>query len=208
MRFLQVVDSLCKIRYFNNEQFNIFNKKSRSNGSFFLKCAKLQLAKSFAHFNGVCVEYNSLESVPYYADCKPLVEALGYQLVELRVFRTNGTIQIKAVVANKIDSQEQGIGINDCAKVHRVLLPRLEALLQSDDTYMEVTSPGTERHIKNAAEFAFFVGKYVKVYDTSASDWVQGKIASSTNTNLVLDIDGKEQIVSYDIIAKAKLLNI
>lgn len=154
------------------------------------------------------MEYNSLTQVQYYSDCEPVVSSLGYSLVELRIFRTNGTIQVRAVIAHSDSSVVEGIGVNDCAKVHRILLPRLEAILQSQDIYMEVTSPGTERLIKNAAEFVFFKGKYLKVYDVTISDWVSGKIVDVSETNIKLQIDEEERDIPLANIAKAKLLNI
>lgn len=154
------------------------------------------------------MEYKDLAEIPHYTDCEPIVRGLGYALVELRVFRTNGTVQVRAVIAHADTTDVSGIGVNDCAKVHRVLLPRLEALLQSPDIYMEVTSPGTERLIKNAAEFVFFKDKYVKVYDTAQSDWVSGKIVALTANELTLDINGTERGFPLEKIAKAKLLNV
>ena len=153
------------------------------------------------------MEYTSFDTIPYYTDCAPIVKAAGYVLVELRVFRTNGTIQIRAVISHADTSVKTGIGIDDCAKVHRVLLPRLEAILDSQDTYMEVTSPGTERNIKNAAEFAFFKEKYIKVYDISLSDWVSGQIIDSDENQLKLKIEDAERSIPLEQISKAKLLN-
>ncbi len=153
------------------------------------------------------MEYKSFVEIPYYTDCEPVVTGLGYSLVELRIFRTNGTVQVKIAIAHKDPAVTAGIGIDDCAKVHRLLLPRLEALLQSQDVYMEVTSPGLERHIKNAAEFVFFIGKYVKVYDVSVSDWVSGRITSADEKSLTLKTEDTERSILYEQISKAKLIN-
>ena len=153
------------------------------------------------------MDYKSFAEIPYYTDCEPIVSGLGYSLVELRIFRTNGTVQVKIAIAHKDPAVTAGIGIDDCAKVHRLLLPRLEALLQSQDIYMEVTSPGLERHIKNAAEFAFFTGRYVKVYDVSVSDWVTGKITAANETSLAIKTEDTELTVPYAQISKAKLIN-
>ncbi len=153
------------------------------------------------------MEYASLAEIPHYSDCEPIVSGLGYSLVELRIFRTNGTTQVRIVIAHADPDNPNGIGVNDCAKVHRLLLPRLEVILDNQDIYMEVTSPGTERLIKNAAEFAFFTKKYVKVYDTTVSDWVSGQIVSADKEQIKLLIDGTEKDIPFNNIAKAKLLN-
>ena len=153
------------------------------------------------------MEYKSFSEIPYYTDCEPVASGLGYSLVELRIFRTNGTVQVKIAITHKDPAVTIGIGVDDCAKVHRLLLPRLEALLQSQDVYMEVTSPGLERNIKNAAEFAFFIGRYVKVYDVSVSDWVSGKITSADEKSLTLKTEDTERSILYEQISKAKLIN-
>ena len=150
------------------------------------------------------MEYAPLAEIPHYSDCEPIVSGLGYSLVELRIFRTNGTTQVRAVIAHADPDNPNGIGVNDCAKVHRLLLPRLEVILDNQDIYMEVTSPGTERQIKNAAEFAFFVKKYARVYDTTISDWVAGQIVSADKEQIKLMIDGTEKVIPFTNIAKAK----
>ena len=82
---------------------------------------------------GVVLDYIPLETLPYYKDCAPLVEGLGYKLVELHVVPQK-TVKITAVIAS-IDSTKD-IGVNDCAKVHHALLPRLEAILGTEDNYI------------------------------------------------------------------------
>ena len=73
---------------------------------------------------------------------------------------------------------------------------------------MEVTSPGMERNIKNAAEFALFVNLFVRVWDTEVTDWVPGKIVAATTASLTLELEsGEKKEIEYHRIAKAKLLN-
>ena len=165
------------------------------------------------------MEYTSLNSLPYYSDCNPLVVGLGYVLVDIRVIPQHGSIRVTAVIAKPADASDTAaIGVNDCARVHRVLLPRLEAILNTQDIYMEVTSPGMERLVKNPAEFALFTGRYVRVWDSEITDWVAGKIVSSDTESVTLDIvhmDKPEQTevaeqrrIPYARISKAKLLQI
>ena len=156
------------------------------------------------------MEYTPLESQYYYSECNVLVEGLGYILVELKIGRTHSAVQIRAVISRPQAAQNgaaQGIGINDCAKVHRLLMPRLEALLNAQDISMEVTSPGLTRNIKNAAEFALFVGKNVRVWDTDAADWTSGVIESAGTESLELKESGtgETKTFAYEHIAKAKL---
>lgn len=148
------------------------------------------------------MEYTAPDDIPYYNECEPLVRGLGYTLVECTIFKRQGNWQVRVVIASP-----SGVGIADCSKVHRALLTRLEALLDSRDVFIEVTSPGLDRLIKNAAEFAAFTGTGVRIWDTDCSDWVSGIIAGSDNMALRLKTPDGEQLVPYTRIAKAKLNN-
>ena len=152
------------------------------------------------------MEYKSQDSFPYYRECAPLVEALGYFLVELNVLNHKSGVRIYAVIAAKDSARE--IGVDDCSKVHHALLPRLGALLGTDDTYMELTSPGMERNIKNAAEFVFFIGREVRVWDKNISDWVGGKITAADDKSVTLKKDDLEQTFYFENIAKAKFIHL
>ena len=166
------------------------------------------------------MEYISLDSIPHFADCSPLVTGLGYVLVDLKVVPQNGSIKVTAVIT-KPAGDSGAVGVNDCARVHRALLPRLEAGLDSQDIYMEVASPGMERLIKNPAEFALFVGRYVRVWDSQITDWVAGKIISSDDQSITLELvgegvteesaqmqAGQVSTIPYQRISKAKLLQL
>ena len=148
------------------------------------------------------MEYIAPEKVPYFGDCEPLISGLGYSIVELNVFRKQSSWQIKLVITGPA-----GVGIADCSKVHKSLLPRLEAILATEDMYVEVASPGLDRIFKNAAEFSVFEGKQVKVWNTDISDWIQGKIVSSDSSSVRLETDKGETDIPYIKIAKAKLNN-
>ncbi len=152
------------------------------------------------------MEYISLDSMPYYKDCSPLVEGLGYTLVELHVTPQKGVTRINAVIASKDPSID--IGVNDCSKVHHALLPRLEAILGTEDTYMELTSPGMERNIKNAAEFPIFKGREVRVWDKNVSDWVGGVIVNADEKSVTLEKEGNQQTFLFENIAKAKFIHL
>jgi ribosome maturation factor RimP len=149
------------------------------------------------------VEYIPLSETPYYTDCVPVVAGLGYSLVELRVVRHRGSVRVTAVIADRDPSA--AIGLGDCARVHRALALRLEALLGNEEIAMEVTSPGTDRVIKNAAEFALFPGRQVKVWDREAADWILGAIAGTTDTAVVLAGENDQRTIPFEHIAKAKL---
>ena len=113
------------------------------------------------------MEYTPYSKIKYYSDCAPLVEGLGYKLVDLKIVPAKTITKISAIITGADSSQN--IGVNDCAKVHRALLTRLEALLGTEETSMELTSPGIEHNIKNAAEFSVFTGREIRVWDKTVN---------------------------------------
>ena len=152
------------------------------------------------------MEYIPLDSFPYYKECSALVEGLGYKLVELHVLPQKTTIKINAVIASC--DPHVDIGVSDCAKVHHALLPRLEALLKTEDTYMELTSPGMERNFRNAAEFSIFTGRTVRVWNKNISDWQSGVIVCSDEKSVTLEDSGEKSTVLFEDIAKAKFVHL
>ena len=149
------------------------------------------------------MDYISYKDIKYYKECATLVEGLGYKLVDLKIILAKTITKISAIITST--DPEVSLGVNDCAKVHRALLPRLEALLGTEDTTMELTSPGIEHNIKNAAEFAIFVGRNVRVWDKTVTDWVSGKIVSADEKSVELEKEeGERFTVLFENIAKAK----
>jgi ribosome maturation factor RimP len=149
--------------------------------------------------------------MPYYTQSRELVRALGYELVELKIIQSRGTSRVNAVISGL--SPGQGIGTEDCAKVHRALQARLEALTGMGDFSMEVASPGVERTIKNAAELSLFIGRMARLWDTRESAWIPGVIVQAASDDVTVDVqqDGSEPVrrtFPFTYIAKAKLLQL
>ena len=152
------------------------------------------------------MEYTAYDSIKYYKECAVLVEGLGYKLVDLKIIPAKTITKISAIVTTV--NPDEHMGVNDCAKVHRVLLPRLEELLGTEDTTMELTSPGIEHNIKNAAEFAVFKGRNVRVWDKEITDWIGGKIISADDKSVTMEKENGEQITElFENIAKAKFIS-
>lgn len=148
------------------------------------------------------MEYLPLDKIPHFSECEPLVRGMGYVLVDLKIIPQKTVVRINAVIACK--DAGASLGVDECSKVHRALLPRLQALLGTDQTYMELTSPGTDRNIKNAAEFALFEGREIRVWDKNVSDWISGKIVRADENSVALEVDGQEKVFRFEDIAKSK----
>lgn len=151
------------------------------------------------------MDFTSFKDIKYYSECAALVEGMGYRLVELKIIPAKTITKISAMISSP--DPAVNLGVSDCAKVHRVLLPRLEALLGTEETSMELTSPGIEHNLKNAAEFTVFTGYNIRVWDKTITDWNGGKVVSADDKSVTMEKEGGETFtVLYENIAKAKFI--
>jgi ribosome maturation factor RimP len=135
---------------------------------------------------------------------------MGMSLIELHVFRMkarggahggkSGGAQVRAVVYKK-----EVTGVDDCTKVHRLIMPRLEMAFPGQDIYLEVSSPGINRLIKDGSEFVHYMGKGINCYRTDISDWTAGILLAADDKKIKLMGESGEIALPYEIIAKARL---
>ncbi|MDR2743196.1 MAG: ribosome assembly cofactor RimP [Treponema sp.] len=152
------------------------------------------------------MRYTPREAEPVFDSLEPVVRGLGMTLIELTVSGHRGSVQIRVAI-DKGDPAETGspIGTVDCSRVHRAILPRLELAFPGKDLYVEVSSPGINRLIKDGAEFHFYVGRRVRCYRTDISDWTGGILLSADSEGITLKGKNGVFLLSYGIITKARL---
>jgi len=112
----------------------------------------------------------------------------------------SGGAQVRAVVY-----RDEVTGIEDCSRVHRTIMPRLELAFPGQDVYLEVSSPGINRLIKDGNEFIYFIGRGVMCYRTDISDWTAGILLSADDKGIKIKGESGEISLPYEIIAKARL---
>jgi len=135
-----------------------------------------------------------------FEEIEPVIKGMGFSLVELSRQHIKGRLQVRLVVYHY-----SGVGLKDCEIIYKTIMPRLELIEQSQDIFLEVTSPGINRNIKYAHEFLVFIDRMVSVYCEDDDKWVSGKILLADDNNLELQTnDGIIHIPIQDI-KKAKL---
>ena len=175
------------------------------------------------------------DTVSLLKDLEPVVTGLGFALIELDLFRHGrsrkktegieaesqkggkraGSAQVRLVVAGgagqegdisvKTEVNPSGIGTDELSRIHRAVLPRLELALEGADLYVEVSSPGTNRHIKEGAEFHHYSGRTVKCWRTGADSWDRGILRGSDEEKILLETEKGVVEMKYETIAKARL---
>jgi ribosome maturation factor RimP len=138
-------------------------------------------------------------------DLEPVITGLGFAMVNLDLFRSKKrrSVQVKLVITRPPGGGNTGT--RELSRVHGAIIPRLELAFEGADLSVEVSSPGTDRVIKEGVEFRHFTGRAVKCYRTDTSDWYSGILHSSDEEKILLDTKEGITELKYDIIAKAKL---
>ena len=140
---------------------------------------------------------NDEDTAALIREVEPVVGGLGFTLIELNLFRKKGSAQVRLVI--------DGSGTDELSRVHRAVLPRLELALEGRDLYVEVSSPGIDRLIKEGAEFRHHIGKQVKCWQTGGDSWKHGMLRGLDKEKITLETAEGIQTMKYETIAKAKL---
>lgn len=136
---------------------------------------------------------------------EPTITALGYEFVGCQLMPQGR----KCLLRVYIDS-EQGINVDDCAKVSY----QVSAILEVEDPIaqaytLEVSSPGLDRPFFKPAQFTPFVGQKVQVRTHTPREGQRnfsGAIIAVTTQQLELDIEGQVIALPFDDIDKANLI--
>jgi ribosome maturation factor RimP len=135
-----------------------------------------------------------------YREMEPVIRGLGYSLVEFSHKYTKYNLQVHAVIYSA-----EGVSLDDCERVHRTIMPRIELVEETDEIHLEVSSPGITRSLKNAAEFSVFIGRYVAVLPEGESQWLYGTVKEADAEAITLhNAEGDHTLKPGDI-RKAKL---
>jgi ribosome maturation factor RimP len=133
-------------------------------------------------------------------ELRPVIEGLGYQIVEIRAKRRKDGYAVHVVL-----HREGGITVDDCAEVHTTILPRIQIIEEEQDISLEVSSPGIDRVLKSPAEFGVFIGKGARVLQVADGKWVGGIITAYDERTVTLSRSGQEYAIEVEAIQKAKL---
>ena len=94
--------------------------------------------------------------------CRPVVEGLGYDLIDLE-YKTEMGANVLRVFVDHLSGQGN-VSLDDCTAVSRALSPTLDVEDVISAAYsLEVSSPGLNRPLTRESDFRRFVGKRAKI---------------------------------------------
>ena len=137
----------------------------------------------------------------------PVAESLGLAVVRVRLM--GGTLRRRLqIMAERVVDND--ISVEECARLSRAVSEVFDAADPISGEYLlEVSSPGIDRPIFGAAQFARVVGENAKVVLKLPQDGrrrLQGKIARVEGSTVVFILDAGEVAVDAANIDKARLV--
>lgn len=132
----------------------------------------------------------------------PVVTGMGYELVDLQVSNRGGLLRL-------FIDKPGGIGLEDCAAVSRQLSRVLEVEGVEYDR-LEVSSPGLDRPLRKAQDFARFAGQKADVRmrtpDASGRRRFVGVLKGENEGRVSLELDGQTVALAIEDIDRARLV--
>lgn len=141
----------------------------------------------------------------------PTVESLGLELLGIEYLPAPGGAVLRLYIdVPQAESGERHVGIEDCEAVSREVSAQLDVADPIAGNYtLEVSSPGLDRPLFGAMQFARFVGESAKVTLKLPQDGrrrLQGAILRVEGNTVVFDLDGAQFAVDAANIDKARLV--
>jgi ribosome maturation factor RimP len=141
----------------------------------------------------------------------PTVESLGLELLGIEYLPAPGGSTVRLYIdVPQAESEARYVGIEDCEAVSREVSAQLDVEDPISANYtLEVSSPGIDRPLFGAAQFARFAGQSAKVTLKLPQDGrrrLQGEILRVDGSTIAFAVDGATLEVDAANIEKAKLV--
>ena len=160
-----------------------------------------------AGFREPCLRTRSPQDVRILELAEPLAEALGLEIVRVRVM--GGKKTTCQIMTERHDGD---VSVGDCARLSRALSAVLEEVDPIADEYdLEVSSPGIDRPLTTLAHFARWEGFEAKLELDRLVEGrkrYRGLLAGVEDEAVLIDLAGEEEtaVIPFDWISDAKLV--
>jgi ribosome maturation factor RimP len=141
----------------------------------------------------------------------PVLDAIGYRLVRVRLMGQNGlTLQIMA------ERPDGTMTVEDCEVVSHTVSPALDVEDPIDKAYhLEISSPGIDRPLVRKSDFSTWAGHLAKIETSVMVDGrkrFRGRIVEADDAGVTIErdtpADGEEPVarLPFETIAEARLV--
>ena len=139
---------------------------------------------------------------------QPSLEAMGYQLVRI-CWQGSERRRILQIMFEHLDNQKE-MTVEDCEEASHMISALLDVKDPIEGAYeLEVSSPGVDRPLMNAQDFADYIGHEVKVEMAIPQEGrrrFRSMIAQVSEDTVILRNGGEEFHLPLEEMASAKLV--
>lgn len=134
----------------------------------------------------------------------PITRELAYELVDVEFVKEEGEWYLRVYIDN-----EEGIDLDDCASVSRILSDKIDQLDPIDYSYyLEVSSPGLDRPLKKDKDFEIFKGSKVRIKlfkPLEGKKVYEGVLIGLEGDNISIDINGEKIQIKKSLASSVRL---
>lgn len=134
----------------------------------------------------------------------PIVEELDIELIDVEYIKEGPNMYLRVYI-----DKDNGVNLDDCQKVSEKLSDKLDELDPiSDNYFLEVSSPGIDRPLKNDKDLKRSIGKDVEVNLYKSLDGkkkLTGKLVNYDEEKIYIEEDLKNIDIERSIISKINL---
>ena len=134
---------------------------------------------------------------------RPVVEAAGLELVEVAFGREHGRRVLRVTV-----DREGGVDLDSITEASERISRRLDVEEFDPGPYqLEVSSPGVERPLRGASDFARSVGERVRVRTTAPVEGSRthaGTVVAAGDQGVTIATGDGQRTIGYEDIASAR----
>ncbi|KRQ86987.1 Ribosome maturation factor RimP [Caloramator mitchellensis] len=135
---------------------------------------------------------------------RPIAESFGLEVVDVQFVKENNEWFLRVFI-----DKEEGITIDDCTNVSRRLSDKLDEIDPiSVSYYLEVSSPGINRPLKNDKDFKRFINHNIKIKLFEAINGkkvLKGLLEDYRDGKILLNVDGEKIEIERNKISLANL---
>ena len=135
---------------------------------------------------------------------EPVAKELGLEIWDVEYLREAGQWYLRVYI-----DKAEGVSINDCEALSRLLDPLLDEADPIPDAYVfEVSSAGVERELKRGSDFERYMGALAEVKHYQPVDGAKshvGKLAGYDDGAVTLNVNGAELRFEKAQVAQVRL---
>ncbi|MFP4312230.1 MAG: ribosome maturation factor RimP [Nitriliruptoraceae bacterium] len=139
---------------------------------------------------------------------RPLAAALDLEVLEVVVNGAQGSRVVRIVVDTVATDPEAGVGIDEIARLTRELDEAIDREDPIPGAYtLEITSPGADRPLTRARDFARNRGRRVRVeLAAEAGEELTGELVEVTGSTLTIATDDGDRELPLDAVVRGHVV--